>query len=291
LKPYALLAALALCWGAAYPLLKVSVETLGPLTVAAARAVMATIMLAAVLGRRLPEMWQPGMAARSYLAQGLLNCVIPWTLVAWASRTIDSSLATILNSLSPIFIFLFTWAVTRHEPATPRKFVGVVLGIAGVLVIVGVDAFSGMGGHTAAELACVAGSISYAIAAIRGRRFDRVSPLVPATGSVAMGALVLTPIALAVEQPWNAAPSTASMLAVAALALFSTALAFVMYFRLLSLIGSISTGSQAYLRIVVGVGLGAFFLGERPGTHVLVGLALVVAAVVAMTWTPRARST
>src|SRR4051812_2803727 len=130
------------------------------------------------------------------LTQGFFNCIVPWTLVAWASRTIDSGLATILNSLSPIFIFVFTWAVTRHEPATPRKFIGVVLGVAGVLVIIGMDALSGLGQHTAAELACVVGSIAYAVAALVGRRFDRMSPLVPAAGSVLMASAVLVPLAL-----------------------------------------------------------------------------------------------
>lgn len=290
MKSFAQVLLLALLWGVAYPLIKVSVETLGPLTVAAVRATLAALLLVAVLGRRVHELWQPGMAARSYLAQGMLNCVIPWVLVAWASRSIDSSLATILNSLSPIFIFLLTWGITRHEPATPRKFAGVALGLAGVLVIVGVDALSGIGEHTLAELACVVGSVSYGLAAIRGRRFDRVSPLVPAAGANAMAALVLVPLALIVERPWTASPSTASMLAVAALATFSTGFAFVLYFHLLSTIGSIATASQAYLRIGIGVGLGIVLLGERPSPHMLAGLVLVIVAVAAMVWTPRARA-
>ena len=288
MKSFAQVLLLALLWGVAYPLTKVSVETLGPLTIAAVRATLGCALLPAVLGRRVHELWQPGMAAKSYLAQGMLNCVIPWILVAWASRAIASSLATILNSLSPIFIFLFTWAITRHEPATPRKFAGVALGLAGVLVIVGVDALSGLGEHTWAELACVAGSVSYGVAAIRGRRFDRVSPLVPAAGATGMAALLLVPLALLVERPWTTSPSTASMLAVAGLAIFSTGFAFVVYFRLLSTIGSIATASQAYLRIGIGVGLGVLFLGERPSPHVLLGLALVMVAVAAMTWPGRA---
>jgi drug/metabolite transporter (DMT)-like permease len=289
-KSFAQVLLLALLWGVAYPLTKLSVETIGPITVAAVRALLGSALLFAVLGRRIAQMWQPGMAAKSYLAQGMLNCVIPWILVAWASRTIDSSLATILNSLSPIFIFLLTWGITRHEPATARKFVGVALGLAGVLVIVGFDALSGLGEHTLAELACVAGSVSYGVAAIRGRRFDRVSPLVPAAGATAMASLVLVPLALVVERPWTASPSMASMLAVLGLAIFSTGFAFVLYFRLLSKIGSIATASQAYLRIAIGVGLGILFLGERPTLQMLAGLVLVIAAVVAMTWPARAGS-
>lgn len=278
---------LALLWGSAYPLTKTAVETIGPLTVAAVRALIASLLLLAVLGPRARELWRAGNPG-DLLLQGLFNCIVPWTLVAWASRTIDSGLATILNSLSPIFIFILTWAVTRHEAATPRKFVGVVLGVAGVLVIVGLNALAGIGKHTLAELACVAGSVSYAIAALVGRRFDRMSPLVPAAGATLMAALVLVPLALAIERPWAAQPSLRSALAVLALAVLSTGLAFVIYFRLLSTLGSIGTASQAYLRILVGVGLGIVFLGERPTVSMGIGLCLVIAAVVAMTLAPRA---
>jgi drug/metabolite transporter (DMT)-like permease len=281
-RSFALVVLLALLWGSAYPLTKIAVETLAPLTVAAARALLGGALLLAVLGPRWRLLLQPGNP-KALLTQGFFNCILPWTLVAWASRIIDSGLATILNSLSPIFIFILTWAITRHEAATPRKFVGVALGIAGVLVIIGVDALSGLGGHTMAEIACVVGSISYAIAALIGRRFDRMSPLVPAAGSVLMATLVLIPLALAVDRPWTIEPSARSMLALAGLAIFSTGAAFIVYFRLLSTIGSIATSSQAYLRIVVGVGLGVVFLGERLSASTMAGLLLVVGGVVAMT--------
>jgi len=208
--------------------------------------------------------------------------VIPWVLVAWASRIIDAKLTTILNSLSPLFIFLITWAVTRHEPATGRKFLGVALGFAGVVVIVGPSALAGMGSHLTAELACVVGSLAYGIAAVIGRRYDKLPSLVPAAGSVLTGAAILVPLALVLE-PWPEHVSGRSLAAVGALAIFSTGAAFVVYFRLLATIGSIATASQAYLRIVIGVGLSVLLLGERLEPAHWVGLALVVGGVVAMT--------
>lgn len=288
-RSFALVLLLALLWGSSYPLMKLAVETLPPLTVAAARAVLGGSLLLVVLGPRWREFLDPGNP-RALLIQGLFNCIVPWTLVSWASRSIDSGLVTILNSLSPIFIFVLTWAITRHEPATGRKFLGVCLGIAGVLVIIGIDALSGLGQHTVAELACVAGSLSYAIAALVGRRFDKMSPLVPAAGSVVMASFILAPLAFIVDQPWSVQPSIRSLLAVGGLAIFSTVAAFIVYFRLLSTIGSIATSSQAYLRIVVGVGLGVVFLGERLTASTMVGLALVVAGVVAMTVPRRQRA-
>ncbi|MGZ5078733.1 MAG: DMT family transporter [Usitatibacter sp.] len=288
-KSLALVFVLALLWGAAYPLIKISVETIPPITVTAVRSLLGGLMLLAILGRRGMLLWRSGIPKGTYFTQSIFNCILPWILVAWASRSIDASLATILNSLSPIFVFVLTWAITRHEPATARKFAGVVLGIAGVLVIIGMDALSGLGRNILGELACVAGSLCYAIAAIVGRRFDKANPLVPAAGATLMAAAVLIPLALIVEHPWTAQPSLRSMLGVLGLAVFSTAGAFFVYFHLLSAIGSIATASQAYLRILVGVGLGVIFLGERLSAGAAAGLGLVVAGVIAMTLPARDR--
>ncbi len=289
MKSLGLVLLLALLWGGSYPLLKVAVETLPPLTVVAVRALLGALILLAVLGKRVKLLGEVGTGSslRALAVQSAFTCVIPWILIAWAMRHLDAGLAAILNSLSPIFIFLLTAFVTRHEPVSRRKFVGVALGLAGVITIVGVDALSGLGTKTLAELACVAGAFSYAVAGVIGVRFKRVTPLVPATGSTLIAAIVLVPLALAFDQPWTLRPSMPSVLAVLAAAVFSTGLAMVIYFRLLATVGSIAMSSQAYLRILVGVGLGMAFLGETPTPHALVGLGLVVAGVVAMTWPVR----
>ena len=273
---------LALLWGASFPIIKVAVETLPPLTVAAGRALLGGLLLLALLGPRVRVLWHEARSGDWFVSQAMFNVVLPWTLVAWASRIIEAGLTTVLNSLSPIFVFLITWAVTRHEPATPRKFVGVTLGIAGVVVIVGPSALGGLGTHLVAELACVAGSLSYGIAAVVGRRYDRLPALVPAAGSVLTGAAILVPLA-ALFEGWPAGASMRSSLAVLALAILSTGVAFVVYFRLLATIGSIATASQAYLRIMVGVGLSVLLLGEQLQPTHWIGLALVIAGVVAMT--------
>ena len=293
MKSFGLVLLLALLWGGSYPLLKVAVDTLPPITVAALRSLLGGLILLAVLGPRvklLAEM-RSGPQLRALVIQSAFNCVIPWILIAWAMRSLDAGLAAILNSLSPIFIFLLTALVTRHEPVTRRKFLGVVLGICGVVTIVGVDALKGVGTQTLAELACVAGAFSYAVAGVIGVRFAKVTPLVPAAGTTIIAAAVLVPLALLVEHPWNAQPSAASLMAIVAGAVLSTGLAMVIYFRLLATVGSIAMSSQAYLRILVGVGLGMAFLGETPTPHAIVGLCLVVAGVVAMTWPVRGPKT
>jgi drug/metabolite transporter (DMT)-like permease len=281
-----LIVLLAFLWGGAYPLLKVAVETIPPLTVAAFRAAVGGLMVLMLLGPRgALELWLLLRSGRMLWIQSFFNCIVPWVLIAWAAIELDASLMTILNSLSPVFIFLLTWAVTKHEPATGRKFLGVMLGISGVATIIGVDALSGLGRKTVAELACLGGSFAYAIAAITGTRY-RTSPLVPAAGSLLLACLVLVPLALYVDGVPTQA-STRSILAVAALCIFSTGAAFVVYFRLLNTVGSIATSAQGYLRVFIGVGLGVIFLDEKLTPSMLAGLAMVVAGVVTMTTRPR----
>lgn len=279
----ALLLLLATLWGASYTFIKIGVETIPPLTLIAARTALAGGLLLAVMrwrGVRMPGGWDKW---RSFLVQAALNSVIPFTLIAWAERSVDAGLATILNSTSPIFTFLLTVAITRHEPATGRKLFGVLAGLAGICLIVGVQALSGVGGQLAAQLAIVAATVCYAGAAIYSRGFKGLDPMIPATGSLLSGAVILIPVSLAVDRPWTLMPSTDSILALLGLAVFSTAFAFVIYFRLIQTLGSVGTTAQAYLRVPIGVAFGVVFLGESLSATAWVGLACVVAGVVAMT--------
>ncbi len=195
----------------------------------------------------------------------------------------DAGLATILNSTSPIFTFLLTVFLTQHEPATARKLFGVVAGIVGICLIVGVEALNGLGRDLWAQLAIVAATVSYAAAAIFGRGFKGLDPMMPAAGSLICGAAILLPLSLAVDQPWTLTPSGASVWALLGLSVFSTALAFVIYFRLLATLGSVGTTAQAYLRVPIGVGIAILFLGETLTSTMLAGLLCVIIGVAAMT--------
>jgi drug/metabolite transporter (DMT)-like permease len=227
---------------------------------------------------------------RRFLFQAILNSVVPFTLIAWAEQSVDAGLATILNSTTPIFAFLMTAAITRHEPVTARKLFGVVAGVAGICLIIGTEAFGGIGRELLAQVAIVAATICYAAAAIFGRHFKGLDPMLPAAGSLTCGAVVLIPIALFVEQPWTSAPSASSISALLGLSVFSTALAFVIYFRLIHTLGTVGTTSQAYLRVPIGVAIGVFFLGEVMTSTAWIGFIGVIAGVAAMTVPPRRMS-
>ena len=241
----ALLLLLASLWGASYTLIKIGVATIPPITFIAARTLIAGAILVAILCLRGMKLPSDSATWKRFMFQACLNSVIPFTMIAWAEQAVDAGPATILNSTSPIFTFLLTVFLTQHEPATARKLVGVVAGIIGICLIVGAEALDGLGRDLWAQLAIVAATICYAGASIFGRGFKGLDPMMPAAGSLICGAAILLPLSLLVDKPWTLAPSLPSVWALLGLSVFSTALAFVIYFRLLATLGSVGTTAQA----------------------------------------------
>ena len=278
-----LLLLLATAWGASYTFLKIAVATIPPVTLIAGRTLIAGVLLVVIMRWRGVKLPTDAANWRRFLFQACLNSVIPWTMVAWGSQTLDAGVATILNSTAPIFTFILTVAVTRHEAVTSRKLIGVIAGMAGICLIVGVQALDGFGEQLIAQIICVLAAVCYAGAAIFGRNFGGLDPMAPAAGSLLCGAAILIPISLVVDRPWTLAPSMNSLLALLAIAVFSTALAFVIYFRLIQTLGSVGATAQAYLRVPIGVAFGVIFLGEQLSSTVWIGLACVVVGVAAMT--------
>jgi drug/metabolite transporter (DMT)-like permease len=279
----ALLVLLATLWGASYTFIKLGVATIPPITLIAARTAIAGVLLLMIMQWRGLKMPRDAATWRRFMFQACLNSVIPWTMIAWGERSLDAGLATILNSTSPIFTFFLTLAITRHEALTSRKLLGVVAGMAGICLIVGVQALTGLGEQLTAQVVTVLAAICYAGAAIFSRGFRDLDPMAPAAGSLLCGAVILIPVSLVVDRPWTLAPSMSSMLALSGLAVFSTAFAFVIYFRLIQTLGSVGTTAQAYLRVPIGVALSVLFLGESLTPTAWIGLGCVVIGVAAMT--------
>jgi drug/metabolite transporter (DMT)-like permease len=279
----ALLGILATLWGASYTFIKIGVETIPPVTLIAARTVIAGTLLLVVMRARGIAMPRDRATWLRFLVQACLNSAIPFTLIAWAEQTVDAGLATILNSTGPIFTFLLTMVLARQETVTARKLFGIVTGMIGICLIVGFEALGGLGRELVAQLAIVAATICYAGAAVFGRGFKGLNPIAPAAGSLICGAVILLPICLAFDRPWQLAPSRDSVLALLALSVVSTALAHTIFFRLLGTLGSVGATAQAYLRVPVGVAIGVFFLGETLTSTAWIGLGCAVAGVAAMT--------
>ncbi|PZU92368.1 MAG: EamA family transporter [Chelatococcus sp.] len=285
----ALLLVLATLWGGSYTFIRIGVETIPPVTLIAARTLLAGTILLLIMrwrGLRLPRdlaTW------RLFLVQACLNSVLPFTLIAWAERSVEAGLATILSSTSPIFVVLLSALSQTGERLAWLKLAGIGAGLAGTVLIVGTQAMSGLGEHLAAQIALVTASLCYAGAALFGRHFKGLDPIMPAAGSLVSGAAILLPLSLLLDRPWTLAPSAASVQALIALALLSTALAFVIYFRLIARLGSVATTSVAYLRVPTGVLIGMIFLGEVLPLTAWAGLIFVVVGVLAMTLPARKR--
>lgn len=284
---YALLGVLALCWGLTYPLTKVGIETIPPITFICWRNFAGVACLLPVLlwrGKRLPT---DAATWRVFGFQQMINGTLPFLLITWAQLYVPAALAVVLSSTTPIWAFLIAWAVTRHEPATPGKLAGVVLGLAGAVVIVGVEATKGLGQNLLAQLAIMLATLSFAFGTVNGRNLRHHDPMVLTAGSVLFGGVLLLPFSLVLEQPWTLAPSPASLVALVVMAATGTAVGLLIFYRLVVTIGPIATNSSSYLRIPFGVGLSIVLLGEQVPPSLWSGLVLVVAGIVAMTAPPQ----
>jgi drug/metabolite transporter (DMT)-like permease len=277
-----LLGLLALLWGSSYLLIRVALDGLPPVTLIALRVSLAAAVLLAVVrwqGHRLPRdltSW------RALFVQSLLNATAAWTLLAWGQLYVDSGLAGVLNSTSPVFVFFITLLVTRHEVLSPLKLAGALLGVAGVTLIIGTDVLAGLGRQVAAQLAVLLGAFLYGCAAVNGKRFGHLPPTVTAATVMLCATAVLLPAALVIDRPWSLRPSALALAAAAALAVFCTALALLLYFRLVRTLGSMGVASQAYLRAGVSVILGILLLGETFRPSVGLGLLAVILGVAAI---------
>jgi len=275
----ALLFVLGALWGVPYALTKISLETIPPLTLTAARvsiAAAALWLVAVALRRTIP--WHWGLAGR-FAVQGFLVCVVPYSLIAFGQQTVDSALAVILNSTTPVFVCLLTMAGPRREATTGRRIFGVLIGLGGVIGIAGTSALSGIGRETAGQVAILLATLSSAAGVLYGRRFCHLSPEIVAAGTLTAAALILIPLCLVAETSWRVTPSMTSCTALIANAVVATALGFTLYFRLLRTIGSSSTASASYLKPAFGVAIGWIALHEPVTWTTLGGLAAVLVGV------------
>jgi drug/metabolite transporter (DMT)-like permease len=282
-RDYALLLALACCWSSTYPLTKIGLGSIPPVTFISARSLIAALFLLAVLRVRKIPMPTEARAWKLFAFQQTINSTFPFLIITWAQQYVPASITVVLASTTPIFAFVITWAFTRHEPATLLKLAGAVLGLAGTAVIIGLDALGGLGREIYAEIAILLATVSFACATIFGLRLSGYDPTVIAAGSLLFGGLVLLPVAILIEHPWTLHPTAEALAATAAMGIFSSALGLMLFYMCLTRLGTLTTNAQGYLRIPIGVALSVILLGEPVPSDLVLGLVLVMAGVAAMT--------
>ena len=288
---WALLGLLSVLWGGSFFFTEVALGDLGPLTLVFGRVAIgagALWLLAAATGQRLPREPRLWLA---FLVMGGLNNLIPFALIAWGQTQIGSGLASILNATTPVFTVVLAHFLTRDERMTPGGLIGVLAGLAGVAVMIGPAALAGAGAGLVAQVAVLGGAFSYGLAGIWGRRFARagVPPLVTAAGQVTASTAMLAPLALVVERPWELPmPGLEVWAALAGIGLLSTALAYVIYFRILARAGATNLLLVTLLIPVSAILLGVLVLGERLEAGQAAGMALIALGLAAIDGRPLA---
>ncbi len=273
-----LLLALSCLWGGAFFFIAVALEDLPPFTLVALRLSLAAMVLLGVVylsGLRLPGERSIWLA---FLGMGVLNNVIPFSLIVWGQTQIASGLASILNATTPFFTVLAAHFLTKDERLTGLRLAGISIGFTGVVIMIGHEALYGLGEKLFGQLAIMGAALSYAFAGIFGRRFRRlgVKPLVTATGQVITSTVLLVPLALSIDRPWNLAPpGWEAMAAVVGLALFSTAFAYIIYFRILATAGATNVLLVTLIIPISAIILGSAVLKEQLEVKHFVGMGLI----------------
>jgi drug/metabolite transporter (DMT)-like permease len=233
-----------------------------------------------VRGVRIPT---DTKAWKLFAFQQTINSTIPFLMITWAQQYVPAAPTVVLASTTPIFAFLITWGITRHEPATLLKLAGAILGLAGTAAIIGLDSLGGLGRDVFAEIVILMATISFACATIFGLRLSGYDPMVVAAGSLLFGGVLLLPVSLFVDHPWALRPTPEALVATATMGIFSSAFGLMLFYMCLTRLGTLTTNAQGYLRIPIGVGLSVLLLGESVPPNLALGLLLVMAGVAAMT--------
>ncbi|NOI67910.1 DMT family transporter [Vibrio sp. 99-8-1] len=276
-KVWAMLILLSVLWGGSFFFVGVAVNELPTLTIVALRVVIAAItlwMIVLIIGLPIPrslKLWS------MFLAMGLLNNVIPFLLIVWGQAQIASGLASILNAATPIFTVIVAAIFLTDERPTQLKVIGVTIGFLGVVMMIGLPALD-TGENLLAQLAVVTATLSYAFAGVYGRKFksQNINPIVIAAGQVTASSLVLLPIALTVDgvTTLNQA-SSSTWISMIGLAVMSTAIAYVLYFKILELAGATNVLLVTLLVPVSAILLGSLFLDESLQLIHFIGMAMI----------------
>jgi drug/metabolite transporter (DMT)-like permease len=281
---WGLLILLSAIWGGSFFLNRLALDGLPPFSVAWARvgiAAAALLLLARATGGLDWRSW------RAYCVMGAINNVVPFSLILSGQTQIASGLASILNATTPLWTILIAHAFTADERMTANRLAGVLVGLAGVTVMIGPSLLGGLGLNLVAQLAVVGAAVSYGFAGVYGRRFRGQPPLQIAAGQLTASTLMLAPLALAVDQPWTfSLPGWEVWVALAGLGLVCSALAYTIFFRLLASAGATNLALVTLLVPVVAILLGTTILGESLELRHLGGMALIGAGLAAIDGRP-----
>jgi len=278
LVEWSMLLVLSMLWGGSYFFVEIALLEWSPLLIVAVRVVIACIVIwGIVLAAGLPVPRSP-LAWMAFFWMGLVNNIFPFLLIVWGQKEIESGLAAILTAAAPIFSVIVAGVWLKDEPVTRSRLLGAVLGLVGVAALIGPSALAGLDANLLAQLAVLGAALSYAFAGVYARRFTRmnIDPIVAASGQLLMSSLIMILLVLAFEAPAQLIESSAKVwAAVGLMAIFSTALAYILYFRLLASAGATNAILVTLLIPITAILLGAFILDERLQWLHFLGMAVI----------------
>lgn len=284
-RDWLLLWGLSVLWGGSFFFAAVAVKEVPPLTLVLCRVGIAALILFVFIkikGERIPLGW-PFLSI--FLTMGFFNNLIPFSLLFWAQTAIPSGLASILNATTPIFSIIVAHFLLSDEKMVANKITGIVLGFTGVAVLFGGDALSGVSVTTLGILACLGAALSYGFASVFGRRYRTldVTPTIGTLGQLSATTIMMIPIVVFFDQPWTLTmPSAEALGAIVSLAVASTAFAYLIYFRVLESAGAVNAAVVNLIVPLTAILLGTVFLDEKLAAQHYLGMALILAGLIAI---------
>ncbi len=285
-----ILVGLSIMWSSSFVFIKVAVETIPPITISAGRITFAALLLGLfmiVRKEKLPT------DPRSWLYFLMLGCIgngLPFFLISWGEIRVDSSVAAILIAASPLSSFIIGHLVTTDERLNLPRTVGVVIGFIGIIMLIGPESILALGEDAVSQLAIVGGAICYVCSSFIARRMPPMSQSAKSTGTMIVATFVMIPMSLLIDQPWTLAPTTEAFLSVAYLGLFSTAIASLMLFFLISRVGATFLSLNNYINPILGIAWGYFLVSEVPTLQTWAGLGLILAGLIVTQFRRRVRA-
>lgn len=281
LKNLLLLILLAALWGPSFLFIKIAVAEIPPLTLVLGRVGIAAVLLTLFLwaqGKTLPRsrtVW------RHLAVMGFIHNTIPFVLFGWGEQYIDSAMASILNGTTPLFTIILAHYFVGDDRLTPAKLVGALIGFAGLLLLITPSLTDGVQVTTWGLLAVSLAAAMYGVAIVYSRNHLRgLPPLVAPAGQMIMATIYLLPLSLLVDRPFSLPPLSLPVVgAMAALGVFGTAVAFVVYYRLIETAPASYVSMTTYIIPVFGVVLGVLVLSEKLTWHAYAGFALILLGV------------
>ncbi len=286
-RTWGLLALLGMIWGGSFFFARIAVAHVPPATLVLLRVGIAALALHVYIAGRFDIYATLRARWREFLLLGLVNNAVPHMLIFLGQTQIGAGLASILNATTPIFTVLIANRMTADEKLSPEKIAGCLIGFLGTAVLIGPRAlapFAGDGGPPLWALVLpVLAAASYGLAATYGKRFRGVAPPVIAAGQLSASTLLMLPVSLMLDSPWQLAlPPLSAILAVLALALLSTAYGYILFFRIMAAAGATNTSLVTLLVPPSAILSGMLFLGERLTPLGILGMVLVLLGLVVL---------